>query len=83
MEQSGDEIQMQFSPFLNSALEKVASLRSELDEIENLRLKMANYLAEDKSFKLEDSISTFAKFADQVKFQILPLLCFNTCELLL
>lgn len=72
VEKASDDVQKQFSTFLKDASNRVENLQQEFDEIEKLRVGLANYLVEDeKKFTLEDCFATFGKFACQV--QQLPL----------
>nr|CAB3256129.1 inverted formin-2 [Phallusia mammillata] len=68
VDKASDEIKKQFEEFLGNAADRVKLLEDNLDEIEVLRTDLANYLVEDeRKFRLEDGISTFAKFSNQIK----------------
>lgn len=58
LEKSSTDLQKQFSTFLTAAGKEVALVQADINEIDAVRLELAEYFAEDtRTFKLEECFS--------------------------
>lgn len=72
------DLEAQFSDFLTFAEREVAMIREDIKEIDNMRVELAEYFAEDtKTFKLEECFSIMRLVTEHVNFSVAK---FSECE---
>lgn len=63
-----EDIKEQMMEFLQSAESEISVLKSGLEAVDAMRLKLADFFCEDPgSFKLEECFKTFQSFCDKFK----------------
>ncbi|XP_037813759.1 formin-J-like [Lucilia sericata] len=63
-----EDIKQQMSEFLHNAADKIETLKKLLEEMNALRITMAEYFCEDvATFKMEECFDIFYKFCEQFK----------------
>ncbi|XP_046808498.1 formin-J-like [Lucilia cuprina] len=63
-----EDIKQQMWEFLNNAADKIETLKKLLDQMNTLRITMAEYFCEDvATFKMEECFDIFYKFCEQFK----------------
>lgn len=63
-----EDIKQQMSEFLLLSKDKLLILKNHLEELQNLRIEMANFFCEDlATFKVNECFEIFHKFCEQFK----------------
>lgn len=66
--QTDEDIKEQMMEFIQSAESEISVLKSGMDAVESMRLKLADFFCEDPaSFRLEECFKIFQTFCDKFK----------------